>query len=61
MKKPKYIRFSKFSSQRANTSKDEAQRLIKLKKEVKRLKRQRLIIMSGVCLVTGTVVYLIAK
>jgi len=56
----KHIKFNKFLSER-DTSHEEAQRLIKLKKEVKRLKRQRIIFTTGACLTTGIIVYLMAR
>jgi hypothetical protein len=60
MTKPKYRRFSKFSADREGIG-SEAQRLIKLKHEIKRLKRQRLIVTAVACLGTGAVLYLLAK
>jgi len=61
MSQPRYLRFSRFKSEKGNTSQQEAQRLIKLRKEVKRLKRQRLIFTAGACITTGIIVYLMLR
>jgi hypothetical protein len=58
--RPKLIKFNKLLSQR-DPSEEEAQRLIKLRKEVKRLKRQQIIITTGACLTTAIIVYLLSR
>lgn len=55
----KHLRFSKFKSDKkpiADTAK-----LIKLKNQVRRLKRQRLILICSACAVTAVVVYLVMR
>ncbi|MGB5963564.1 MAG: hypothetical protein WBG73_23205 [Coleofasciculaceae cyanobacterium] len=59
--KPKYIRFSKFKSENLTASNDEAARLIKLKKQIKQLKRQRLIFTTGVAIATAIIVYWVKR
>jgi len=59
--KPKYIRFSKFKSENLTASSNEAARLIKLKKQIKQLKRQRLIFTAGVAIATAIIVYLVKR
>lgn len=60
MDKPRYIRFKHFSSER-DADFNEAQRLIKLKKEIRRLKRQRLAVIAGACTLSAVIVYLVAR
>jgi hypothetical protein len=56
----KYIRFKKFRSER-DLSHEEARRLLALKAEVRKLKRQRILIATGACAATAIIVYLISR